>query len=346
MAKLRIIPESIKLIKLTDAEYFSEKYKEYISNSKLGLADPDNDGSREKFETGFSSDYSASFELGSAVHAMVLQPDEFIISDIRKPTGKLGLFAEYLYDFRQAGNSIEESILLASSKANYYDGKLTVTRRKTALRQTIPFYLERMKFSDELSEKATLYLSDAMYSKFDKCMFGLQNPKVLSTFRPTGLLSTPEAYNEYAIFAEVEVTYDNGTSKIIKVKAKLDNFTVDHESQIIVLNDLKTTGKPVNFFMGGYEFVTDENGNKGKIWHDGSFQKYKYYRQMGMYLWLLNCYMQANGYKYKSKANMVVVETVPEFKTKIFPVGAEDIKRGLDDFKKLLIIVSEWIETQ
>ena len=342
---IRILPETIKLIKITDAEYFSAEYKEYISNSKLGLADPNNDGSREKYESGFSSDYSASFELGSAIHAKVLQPEEFIISDIRKPSGKLGLFAEYVYDFRQTGKSIKESILLASEKANYYSGKFTITREKTAIKQSLPFYLNRIRFKEEPTNKVTLYLSDASASKFTKCMDGIErDPNVLNTLRPKGLLSDPECYNEYAIFAEAEVTLESGEVKIVKLKAKLDNFTIDHETQVYTLNDLKTTGKPVSFFMGNTVTQVGDDGSISKVWHDGSFQKYSYYRQMGMYLWLLSCYMQQNKLNYKPKANMVVVETIPEFRTKIYPVKPKDIKKGLDDFKRLLIMVSEWIE--
>ena len=72
MVKIEIIPESIELIKLTDEEYFSNKYKDYISNSKLSLLNPDEEGSIEKYESGFDSKFSDSFELGGAVHAIVL----------------------------------------------------------------------------------------------------------------------------------------------------------------------------------------------------------------------------------------------------------------------------------
>jgi hypothetical protein len=37
---------------------------------------------------------------------------------------------------------------------------------------------------------------------------------------------------------------------------------------------------------------------------------------------------------------MVVVETIPDYKTKIFSVNGKQIKEGLDEFKKLLILVA------
>lgn len=63
-----------------------------------------------------------------------------------------------------------------------------------------------------------------------------------------------------------------------------------------------------------------------------------------MYLWLLSCCMQNQGFNYKFKANMVVVETIPEFRTRVYPVTDKQIKQGLDEFKKLLTLVVEWIE--
>ena len=37
MSSIRIIPESIELLKMSDEEYFSDKYKDYVSNSSLSL---------------------------------------------------------------------------------------------------------------------------------------------------------------------------------------------------------------------------------------------------------------------------------------------------------------------
>jgi hypothetical protein len=52
MEQVEIIPESIRLLKIDDATYFGPEYKDYISNSKLKLINPDEGGSREKYEQG------------------------------------------------------------------------------------------------------------------------------------------------------------------------------------------------------------------------------------------------------------------------------------------------------
>jgi len=351
MAKIEIVPGTIKLIKMTDNQYFSDDYKEYISNSKLGLINPDEGGSPEKYELGFKSDYSDSFELGSAVHAIVLQPDEYIIAKIHKPTGKLGVFAEKAYpsvmDLANIATDISTEIIEdASKQADYYVGKLTSKRVETALAACVPYWEKRREYEYTLSEEIKtkqIYLSAPIYDKYNQCMLGINaNSKFYEILYPKGLLNNAEFFNEYAILCEVDLITDEETIRL-KLKAKLDNFTIDHETQTVTLNDLKTSGKPVNYFMGNkVKTFTVETGEQW-VWYDGSFQKYHYYRQLGMYLWLLQCAVkELYGFNYKSKANMLVIETIPDFKCKIFPVNGTHIKTGLEEFKNLLIMVAKW----
>lgn len=345
MAKttIEIIPESIKLVRLTDEQYFSKKYSEYISNSKLGLINPDEGGSIDTYKAGYSNEYSKAFELGSAVHAMVLQPDDYEIAPIRKPTGKLGLFADKVFELEKTVKGInrEKAIELASIEVNYYAGKLSTKRLETALTSCEPYWKDRREYEYLLGKELLdqqIYLSSPIFETYSSCMNSIyNNPLIKNILYPTGFLENAEVYNEYALFAEVIVTLDDNTTKRLKLKSKLDNFTINHETQTITLNDLKTTGKPVKYFMGNK--VRDNNGDQ--IWYDGSFQKFHYYRQMGMYLWLMGCYLKHKGINYTPKVNMVVVETIPEFKTRICPVNGSYIKKGLDELKHLLTLVAE-----
>jgi hypothetical protein len=342
VAQIEIKPESIQLLKMDDAEYFSAKYKDYISNSKLSLINQDEGGSKEKFMTGFTSSYSDSFELGSALHAMILQPDLFYISQFKKPGGKLGIFVEKVFEFRKKGLSIQDSIDNASEAADYYKGKLSKTRWTTALKTGINYYFYLWKESSiekELNNNKTpIYLSDSIYNKYLSCITNVSNNEDILNL----MSENAESYNEYAILCEAEVTLDSGEVVPIKLKAKLDNFVVDHENSILTLNDLKTTSKPVSFFMGNNVRIMEDDKKYWK-WFDGSFQKYRYYRQMGMYMWMLQCAMQATfGLVYSSRGNMIVIETAPNFESKVYPVSNGDIKRGLSEMKKLLIYIAEW----
>ena len=343
----------MKLIRLSDKEYFSDKYKEYISNSRLSLINPDEGGSLEHYLTGYSENYSSSFELGSAVHASVLQPDDFEIAPVYKPTGKLGVFADAAYELLRANKvsnqvlTINEIIEMSSVKANYYVGKLSEKRLTTALEACEPYWAEREQYEEQLSEEMLekqIYLSKSMFEKYCECINSIKrNKKISLTLMPEGMFHAVEYYNEYALFTDVKVTLDSGEELVLKLKSKLDNFTVDHDKETITLNDLKTTGKPAKFFMGNW--VKDPE-SENQIWYNGSFQTYHYYRQMAMYVWLLNCYMQTQGIHYKSQVNMILVETTPNFETRICKVGGKYVDKGLKEFKKLLMEVAKWIEKQ
>lgn len=342
MAEVSIIPESIKLLKMSDEEYFSLKYKDYISNSKLSLINPDEGGSLELFLSDQKQSYSDSFELGTALHVSLLQPDSYIIANIEKPTGKLGLWAEKVFELRKKGHTIKDSFYIASNDANYYAGKLTGNRLKTAIKSSLSFYLERIHFEQDL-EKNTIFLSGPLREKYLNCMLNINSPssKVFDILYPAGMLAAADYYNEYALLCNLQyVDTDTGEITIIPFKSKFDNFTIDHEMQEVVLNDLKSSSKPANYFMGNNVISKNEEGDVITSWYNGSFQKYRYYRQMGVYMWLLQSTLK-HLFKidYNFKANIIVIETIPEYNNKIFSISGGYIKEGLKEFKNLLKLV-------
>lgn len=344
MISFEVIPESIQLIKMTDQEYFSEKYREYISNSKLSLLNPDEGGSKERFLSKFKDEYNPSFEIGSLLHSMILQEDSYYVSKFLKPGGKHGLFVQSVLKHRNLSNKIHDCIKLASVEADYYSNQLGGQRLKTAIRGGLAFYnYLRKEESTEILEngnKVPIYISQTMYPKYIECMKEVKNnSKIQNLINPLGNI---EVYNEYAILCEIKVTIE-GKEVILKVKAKLDNFVLDHDNNLLILNDLKTTGKPVNFFMGNKVKVVGEDGKYIWRWFNGSFQAYHYYRQLALYLWLLQCAVQALfGIIYKSQVNMLVVETVPNFKSNVFPVSNKYIKLGISEFKNLFEEIATW----
>jgi len=342
MPEIEIKLDSIELVRMSDQDYFSSKYKEYISNSRLGFLNEDEDGSIEKFLSGFKEEYSDSFALGTAVHNLMLQPDDYYISKCDKPTAKLGEFAEKVFNLRKEGLKLKEAINIASDQANYYSGKLSETRLKTAIKGSIKYYVQRMHLKEEVENKSPLFLSKPMKEKLDSCIAGISaNKNFLNKLRPKGLLEPITSLNEYAIFAEFIVRFEK-EEKIVKVKGKLDNFTIDNETQTITLNDLKTTGRNVKFFMGNKVKEIDEAGNEVWRWYPGSMEKYHYYRQLALYSLLLKAALkQYYDIDYTIKVNMLVVETIPNFTSIVYPVNNKFIQRGLQEFKRLLVKVAE-----
>ncbi len=328
---------------MSDERYFSSEFKDYVSNSRLGFINEDEGGSKEKFLEGFKSEYSESFELGSAVHSIILQPESYYISNITKPSGKLGVFIEKLFELRQSDLSIKisDAISKASYSADYYAGKISQTRFKTAFTKGFDYYKNRYKTKGIVEEKLPLYLSDSIKLKASTCINEIyQNQNFMDKLTST---ETKTCFNEYAIFCEIDVKID-GVSNRVKIKVKLDNFTIDSENEVVVLNDLKTTGKPSKFFMGNKVKEINDLGVKVDRWYNGSFQTYHYYRQIALYAWLLQnalkIYYGIEGYKFE--ANMLVVETTPNFKSAVFKVKNSHIQDGLKEFKKLITQLVEW----
>jgi hypothetical protein len=273
---------------------------------------------------------------------MVLQPEAFMISDIRKPNAKLGIWAEEVYKLRRQGLSLMESFDKASYNANYYAGTLNDNKLKVAIKKSLPFYLDRRKINEHYTVQKLLFLSEPVALKYAECIVRVkENQRIHYALNPEGFIEKPTVFNEYAIFCEADFVKDDGTVKRIKLKGKIDNFTLDREECVVTLNDLKTTGKPLGFFMGN--LVTQEGE---EVWYDGSFQKYHYYRQMAMYGWLLQAALkQFYNINYQLKVNMLVIETIPYFNGKIFVVNGNFIKEGLKELKQLLTLVVDGTTT-
>ena len=123
--KLEPLLDTLRIEKIDDEVYFtSPMYKNRISNSRLGLLNPRQGGSPEKFFTGFKAAFNPSFALGSAVHQLILQPDDYVLSDYSgKPSGKGGVFIDYLFENRKKGMSIYDAIQTASKQADYYQDR-------------------------------------------------------------------------------------------------------------------------------------------------------------------------------------------------------------------------------
>ena len=134
--QLKPLTETVHIKDISDEVYFSKEYGNYISNSRLKLINPDEGGSPSKFFEGLNNNkiYSDALIFGSAVHELTLQPDDFVLTEIDRPTAKAGFMADYIYDnyIGACGDnvgeiiaSLEESVYIeASDEIDYYKGKM------------------------------------------------------------------------------------------------------------------------------------------------------------------------------------------------------------------------------
>lgn len=319
--KLTPLLDTLQLIKISDAEYFSPKYGECISNSRLGLLNPRQGGSPESFFTGFKDEgFISSLVIGSAVHELVLQNESFELAPaLGKPTAKMGAMADELYPVWLEHPIRTSDITEASNKINYYKGKLTPDRIKQVNEQCIPYWKARKKLVSN-SNKELIYLDDKSRDTVYNCVEALtNNPQVQELLHPSGLIDAPISLNENALLLDVQAECPNGKTFIMHLKAKLDNFTIDLESDTVVVNDVKTIGKVVSEI-------------------DSNISKYHYSRELAMYLFLLRLYViKEYGIENPTmKANYLVVSTVPQYYTKVRAMTKKECYAGLHEFRTLL----------
>lgn len=326
MDKIKLTPivDSIEFIEMSDEEYFSDKYSDWISNSKLSLINPEQGGSPEMYMEGLSKHpkYSDSLVFGSAVHCLLLQPDSFEVADgIDRPTAKMGAMADELYKiYKKDKMPTYEDIIKASDKIDYYKGKMNEDKIKNVLSKCQKYWDDRKLWESNPMDKEPIYLDMKSREKLAQCLTQLENNReIQSLLHPLGILEEPVSMNEAALFMDIKAS-SGGKETILKIKAKLDNFTIDLENNEIVLNDLKTTGHYLSQF-------------------GESFDKYHYNRQMASYLWLLTLYAK----KYYNisninslKANMLLISTVPDYNSGVFKVTKNEIEKGFCEFSNLL----------
>lgn len=325
MIKLRPLYETIRLLDISDDEYFGENYREYISNSRLKLINPEQGGSPELYKEGLGASISDSLIFGSAVHQLVLQPEEFeLVHHINRPTAKMGFMADELYAGHKAGGLSVEDIIEASDKVDYYKGKMDDKKVANVFEACTPYWEGRMDYESTHTDKTPIYLDEKSREKLQLCLASVEaHNKMQSLLHPTGVLETPMSMNEATLLMDVEADVD-GKIIILHLKAKLDNFTADLEQNILTLNDLKTTGHWLSKFK------------------EDSFLKFHYARQMSMYLWMLRLYAEKE-LKMKSPemyANMLVVCTCPDYRAGVCNVTNSEIKQGFEEFKRLLRLVA------
>lgn len=337
--KIKAIPliETLKLQKIDDDEYFSEKYNGYISNSRLNLLNPNQGGSPEQFFEGFAKHaiYSDSLNIGSAVHELVLQSDTFKLAPmLYRPTAKLGFVCDELYKVYIANDTVitDEDIIKASDKIDYYKDKLNDDRIKAIRNAGKIYWKKRSEYEMRqriCSDNVTsIILDEKSREKVVNSVKALNdNAKIQELLHPVGLINDPISENEQAILLDVKIEIQGKEPFILKLKAKLDNYTIDTETDTLVINDVKTIGKSV------YEF-------------EDNVRKFRYMREMAIYSWLLS--LAAKKYynmpTHKIRSNFLVVSTNSSYYTKIVPMTLDWYREGWNEFRWLLRLAAYWYD--
>lgn len=322
-----IVPvmKSVHKEEISDAVYFGKKYSNYISNSRLKWINPDTEGSPELYKNP-PRITTQSLSIGSAVHEVLLQPEEFELAPkLGKPSAKLGAVIEEVYRLRKKGKKIYDAIHEACNKITYYVNSID-RKIPYIIEKGLAYYMLRREYDAVTYTKEQIHLSDADYKTVSGCLESCHNNRVImSKLHPTDAFGDPiQSFNEDALFIDFLVTY-KGRCVTLPFKLKADNWTIDFDEKVVTLNDLKTTGHFVDSFMDP----------------DHSFDNFHYARQMGIYSSVLWYYCQRQygvniNTGWSLKANMLVVQTIPPYKSQCFAVSKTQLKQGMLEFEQLM----------
>jgi len=319
--QIKITPllETLQLEDVSDEEYFSAKFKNYISNSRLGVLKKD--GAKTFFE-GIPQTYNPSFETGSLIHTMVLQPESYeVIEGVFKPTAKAGLMADALY--KPDGTiPTDDEIKAQSYIIGYYKDKLTSNRLKEFRDKAEQYWRDRFLYEQnnpiEENSKKRIYTDERNFELLNNCLKTLnENKEIQKLLHPTGIVDTPITGNEKTILLDIQMGIPGYEPRIYKLKAKLDNFSIDKEENIITVNDLKTTSRPAVQFDPEY---------------------FSYQREIAFYSWLIKLCAKKfyNLENATTKGNFLVVSTIPEYNTLVYPMTS---KLFLSGWKEVLYLL-------
>lgn len=326
--KFEPLIDTLRLEKISDAIYFSEKYSDYISNSRLSKINPEQDGSIQIFLDGLQAHriFNNSLTLGSAVHEMCLQKEYFNLADsiINKPTSKAGFIADECISMCKDVPS-DDIIKKACVIVDYYKGNPSENQFNKLKGQIIPYIKSRLEYESRLeSELEQIYLDPKQMETAKACIKAIDNNKKMQKLlHPEGIVEAPISENEQTILLDVRVQMPKLEPFIIRLKSKLDNYTIDKESNVITVNDIKTHGKILPEFKE-------------------SLQRFHYMREMAMYSWLLSLCAK-KFYNIENpiiKSNFLVVSTIPQYYTQVFPMTKKLFKQGFNEFKELLKLAS------
>ena len=302
--QIKITPllDTLKLEDIDDDVYFKQYSKEYISNSRLGVLKKDG---VKAFFKGIPQVYNPSFETGTLIHENVLEPEKYeVIEGVFKPTAKAGLMADALYK-SDGTTPTDDEIKSMSYKIGYYKDKLTSNRLKEFRDKAEPYWRDRFLFEQNNIPsrfKKRIYTDEKNFELLTNCLRTLgENKDIQKLLHPSGIVEEPIVGNERTILMDIEMKVPDYEPRIYHLKAKLDNFSIDTEENIITVNDLKTTSRPAVQF-------------------DPTF--FSYQREIAFYSWLIKLCAKKfyNIEKATTKGNFLVVSTVPEYNTLVYPM--------------------------
>lgn len=325
LSEIVLIPDinSLKRVDMSDEEYFSSKYSDYVSNSRMKLINPEEGGSPQKYKNP-PHFVSNSLSIGSVVHQIILQPESFDMAPkMGRPTAKLGNCVDEIIKLRKQGIGGYKAFEIASERADYYAGKLNSFRIRDIIKKGIKYYFNSKSYTG-----TGTILSDVDWDAADAAIKSIQaNNEIMEKLHPSTLFGdAPESYMEDAMFIDFWVIYKGQATKL-KYKMKIDNWTIDPENKKLTLNDLKTA-------RDNPEYFATKNGH---------LTTFNYYRQGALYGDVLKLYC-AKEYGFTERdwdfeVNFLVVRNNPPYNSKCCFMNHWYYEKGQKEYQRLFKMI-------
>lgn len=335
---------------MTDEEYFAlgaNFENMYISASCLKHIDPEQGGSPIKFKKYFTdpkATTSKAMEFGKLLHKFYESPEEFIVSEVPKPSDMMCVWVEAVKakmpkegilhsvirnsvdldeetqsDFNKAMNS---AVLSAKTETGVYS---SIKKTESILEK---FKAEGSAYLYALiGNEGLISITIQQKKDLDACVISLQRNSRVSEFIFGDVIKRDE---------EGHITFERlGEQTILwnykeqKCKSKLDNIAIDRENKKIIVIDLKTTSDPLSLFK----------------W---SFRNYRIYRQLAFYKKAVEQQYE-NFIKegYSVEFGVIVCETTAPHECGFYLIESTDewIKKGEREIDNLFARIREHQDT-
>lgn len=284
-----------------------------ISNSSLKIFNVEEGGSPRKFKRWLDGEddklETPSLTNGKIVHKYIEDPKAFIVEPESKPTPAIASWVEDVYkEFKDRGVkqfSEEEVKLVALSLRD----KVGATKDKELLWTMFKGGYSYLEFLLKAEGSHMLTIDEARV--LEGCKAGIERNHTASDLLFNIGMFGNEAYSELPIYWKSDVYTFN-------FKALLDRVRVLHDKKVIQLVDFKTTGKPIGLFQ------------------KGSFEYYRYYRQMAFYMKAIIEHFPELKHYYEIEVFVVACETTGLYECKVFKISNAYIEKGIEEMYTLL----------
>lgn len=293
-----------------------------VSNSSLSYINPDQDGSANKYKQYIDGvlprESSASLELGDLVHKYMLEPENFNVLEMNKPSESIVSIVDYVIESVHQDNLDSSGGDLSKFDAMITEGADMIKygqnwKDATIVNKVVTMGQEYFKFVLTSKDKQIIDTSTAY--RLQECVISLQAHKGAQKLLNDNDDKAVKAFNELSINWEKEI--DGYTHKC---KSKIDRLIINTEKKTFTVVDLKTLSKHISKYPKSFSY-----------WHTG--------RQVAFYEDAAKAWLNENGYiNYKPSKNhyIVAVMTTDPYLTRVFSVAHEHIFAGRTEYYSLL----------